>query len=72
VGYKCFIEFVSALNFKKIIIEDNITLQEYEACIKPLNIACEVYDMKQLRSIKTNEEIVLLQKSADIAVKTIE
>jgi Xaa-Pro aminopeptidase len=58
---------------KKILVDkERETLQNFDLYIKPLNIKKIIYfDGNALRIVKSNEEIKLLQKAADIVCDAI-
>lgn len=58
--------------FKSIIIEDNLTLAEYARVIKPFELKTVEIKFQSLRAVKTKDEIINLQKAADIACAGIE
>jgi Xaa-Pro aminopeptidase len=47
-------------------------LGQVETLVKPLKVKTCNVNMQELRKVKTKEELVLLQKAADIAVATVE
>lgn len=66
------INFVKQHKIKLIAIEnDYLKLNEYQKYIKPLGIESLSIDTSFIRIIKTDHEIKLMQKAADIAVNAL-
>jgi Xaa-Pro aminopeptidase len=66
--YPSFAKFVRTLKIKSLLIEsDKLTIDEMNQYVKPLGIN-EINSFKsdELRQIKSAQELVLLQKAADI------
>ncbi len=63
---------IKNLNIKVLLIEyEYLTLAQYDEFVKPLKVKSIPVPTMILRATKTEEEIKILQKSADIAVNAI-
>jgi len=65
------IKFIKKNTTKKIMIENNISIEQLNNFIKPLKKPTSIINFKECRIQKNAEEIRLMQKAADIAASTI-
>jgi Xaa-Pro aminopeptidase len=69
--YTDVIKFFKTLKISKLLIEGDLTLMDFDSYIKPLNVLTKTINMKEVRSIKSESEIAIMQESANIACDCI-
>jgi Xaa-Pro aminopeptidase len=69
--YADVIKFFKTLKISKLLIEGDLTLMDFDSYIKPLNVLTKTINMREVRSVKTESEIAIMQESANIACDCI-